>query len=325
MKATLLKLRLHLKTYSYWLVLLLNLAALILTPEAAWAKQVQDSTVQVSSLEIDLWPEYDRPSILVIYRITLDASTSLPADISLRLPISAEINAVAVKDIDGQLLNVNFDQETGGPWQVLRVQIALRELQIEYYDPNLQKNGAQRSFVYSWPGDYAVKQASVQFQQPVDASNSSITPGPVTTQTLGGEMVYYNKDVGALQAGQGFQLEINYQKSSDRLSAASMPVEPSAPLPNQNSLSENFNGYLPWGMAFLGLLLIGGGIYWYWRSSYQQADSLRHRSRGQRAKARHTSETMSSASDPIYCSQCGRRAAVGDRFCRSCGSRLRIE
>ncbi len=30
------------------------------------------------------------------------------------------------------------------------------EVQIEYYDPGLQKNADQRHFEYTWPGDYAV-------------------------------------------------------------------------------------------------------------------------------------------------------------------------
>lgn len=298
---------------------LLVIAALLLSPAFANAQQ----QIVLSNLEVDLWPEYDRTSVLVIYHITLDASVTLPTEFAVRIPLSAEVNAVASKDIDGQLLNVNYTRDTNGDWQTVRIPVALTEVQLEYYDNNMKYDGAKRSFLYQWPGDFQVTRAQVIVQQPVEASEMSITPGPVTTQTSSVDgLTYFFKEVGGLKAGQGFELEIGYQKASDRLTAESMQVSSSEPLPSEASGMSGSALYLAIGLGILGFLLIGGGIFWYWRFSQQEA-APRHRSRG-RVGARE-SASVSETGPGVYCQQCGRRAASGDRFCRSCGTRLRVE
>lgn len=298
--------------------LLLVIAALLLPPAIVHAQQ----PIKLSALEVELWPEYDRPSVLVILHLTLDASVPLPAEVEVRVPLTAEINAVASRDMDGQLLNVNNTRETRDNWQIVRMQVALAEIQVEYYDTTLKFDGDQRSFVYQWPGDYQVTRANVILQQPVDASGISITPGPVTSQTSTVDgLTYYSKEVGSLNSGQDFELDIGYNKSSDRLTIEAMTVSPSEPLPDNDS--EENNSIL-WAIILgaLGLLLIIGGIIWYWRTSQQEV-APRRRSRG-RASSRMTSPREETG-EGVYCQQCGRRASSGDRFCRSCGTRLRLE
>ncbi len=42
--------------------------------------------ISFSSVVVDLWPEFDRPEMLVIYHLTLSPSVSLPADVTLQIP-----------------------------------------------------------------------------------------------------------------------------------------------------------------------------------------------------------------------------------------------
>ena len=41
----------------------------------------------LESLAIDLWPEYDKPGVLVIYKAVLSPEVTLPAEITLRIPV----------------------------------------------------------------------------------------------------------------------------------------------------------------------------------------------------------------------------------------------
>jgi len=41
------------------------------------------STVVFDQVMIEIWPEYDRPDVLVIYRIQLADNVSLPVQVSL--------------------------------------------------------------------------------------------------------------------------------------------------------------------------------------------------------------------------------------------------
>ena len=48
------------------------------------------SPAGLADLEIALWPEYDQPQVLVIYRAQLEQDTLLPAAVSLGLPAGVQ-------------------------------------------------------------------------------------------------------------------------------------------------------------------------------------------------------------------------------------------
>lgn len=305
----------------------------ILIPSPAASQEL----IGISNLEVDLWPEYDRPSVLVIYHITLSPGTSLPKEVTFRLPAAVgEPNAVAIRQPDGQLFSIEHQTNVSGEWELITFTATLLEIQLEYYDPQLQLDGSQKTFTFVWPGDYDIEKMSVQTQLPVDASNMQITPGPVTTQTGGDGMTYFYKDIGSVTKDQSFSLKITYQKSSSKLSAESLQVQSSAPLTPSNTLRDKledlfpglFSGsdstyqILPYVLGVLALVLIFGGGYWYWRSGRQeQAPRRRRRSNSTASLGTAAVEEASN----IYCHQCGKRASPGDVFCRSCGTRLKVE
>ena len=280
--------------------------------------------VKLSSMEVDLWPEYDRPSVLVIYRITLPSTTTLPVDLSFRIPAAAgDPFAVAVRQMttegEAGLFNIPYERQVVGDWGVISLTATAPELRLEYYDPGLVKEGTARQFEYRWPGDYAVDALKIQVQQPLGASDMSISPASGQGVTGDDGLVYYNKEVGALTAAQTFGLTINYKKSNDDLTATNMPVQPSAPVSVTPERS-NLLVLLPWALGGLGVALIVGGVVWYLQSGKGKEDErLRRRHRPAPVKE------SESTGGYVYCHQCGKRAGPGDRFCRACGAKLRIE
>ncbi len=281
------------------------------------------SPVRLSNLEVDIWPEYDRPGVLVIYRVTLPPEISLPVDLTLRIPAEVgEPNAVAAKQMDGALYSLAYDRQVSGDWSLINFTATMPELQVEYYDPSLELQGASRHYEYQWPGDYAVDALMIQVQQPYQAS------GLRTSPALGGGIVgqdglaYYNAQVGALEEGQTFNLAVDYEKATDTLTVESLQVLPSAPVSSSTSdWQSQISAVLPWGLGFLGLALIVGGGLWYWKSGQRADDKPKPR----RRRSSATGSEVAPAEGHIYCHQCGKRAAPGDRFCRTCGARLRLE
>jgi len=304
--------------YKKLCILILSLA-LLFVPVLTRAQQ----SLTLATVEVDLWPEFDRPTMLVIYHITLPAQASLPASMSLRIPSSVGTpNAVAVKQADSALITVPFTQEADGDWSRLVFQATTNEVQIEYYDPGLQKSADQRHFEYTWPGDYAVEAFNIEVQQPKGATEMQFKPGSVTARQGDDDLKYYRMDVGALTLNQQFQITLDYKKTTDQLSASSLPVEPSGPLNDPNSGIASMSTILPWFLGGVGLLLIVGGGVWYWQSGRQRERTPRGTHR--RNKPTESQPTDNTAGSNIYCHQCGKRAAVGDRFCRVCGTELRI-
>jgi hypothetical protein len=120
----------------------------LLAPTAA---QAQAGPIALDALEIDFWPEYDQPSMLVIYRLTLAAETGMPATLALRIPTSVGTPYnVAYKDADGQLYNLTYTRDVQGDWTLITFTTITNQVQAEYYDPALAKAGTRRTYAFEW-------------------------------------------------------------------------------------------------------------------------------------------------------------------------------
>lgn len=299
---------------------LLFLCLALLFPVSAFAQ----NDLSISAIEVDLWPEYDRASMLVIYRITLASEVTLPASLRLRIPSRVGVpNAVAAKQPDGSLINVPYDLQSSGDWGDLVFQAPTPEIQIEYYDPELIKDGMRRTFEYRWPGDYAVDMFSMQVQQPLGARDMVIAPSFGNGRSAPDGFVYYFSDIGKISLGQTFSVNLEYQKETDDLSLTDMPISPSGPISESPLTSPGLADLLPYILALIGLVLLVGGGLWYYQSGRDQLQvkPARRRNRGKPAEQE---AGQIEEGEHVYCHQCGKRANKGDRFCRVCGTQLRI-
>jgi len=291
-----------------WLILFLALCIFI--PLSVKAQ----GTVALDTLKVQLWSEHDQPSMLVIYEFNLTSDTLIPATMDIRIPKDANIIAVAVED-NGNLLDL-LDTDFKGPvedgeWQVITFFIKSRNTyHLEYYQP-LTRDGVLRTFNYEWTGEYPVNNFSLEMQVPADSTGVKSNPTIpfVQSQTVlsGGAMK------AGLEAGQTYQVQLQYSRTSDELSAPppSSQVEPAAPL-DANAEGRVTLDNLPYILGGIGAILILAAIYYSWH-----ANSLRL-SKPQK-RQRHPQE----AGTQTYCHECGARAQAGDRFCRTCGSKLR--
>jgi len=311
---------------------------LLITIAAPWARVRAQSTLEVERLQIDIWPEYDKPNVLMIYRITIAASSTLPAQVSLRIPKAAgSPYNVAMKDVDGMLYNLKFDQVADGEWLRINFTSAALEVQLEYYDPGLVINGAARQFEYRWPGDYKVKTMLVRMQQPVNATDMQLAKGTQTMdngQRLEDGLTYYTIPIdGTIAAGTAFKLQFSYNKPDSILTSTQVQSQPVRTPTNGTPLSSGIssdNSILFVGLG-VGALLILAGL-WYWNQQRLATSRASAPSRRRHAvsgvyvspPARVRRETAAEAAgESAYCHQCGKRAGPDDAFCRSCGSRLR--
>jgi hypothetical protein len=309
----------------WWLALVLLM--LLMLP--AWLPASAQNEITLNQLEVDIWPEYDRQDVLVIYRLTLDENTTLPASLTFRIPVIAgDPYNVAVRDTDGLLYNVSFTRTVQDNWSLVRFITPSNEVQFEYYDPGLRKNETQRSYTYQWPGDYPVNSLSIQVQQPVGAHDMTITPALGSGQPGAGGLVYYTAVIGAVPAGNPFSVTVDYLKESQGLSVETLRVEPPGPIDEQTTGRLTVNEVLPWVLGGTGMVLIGGGVWWYWQSGRGdrpgRGDKADDRKRHGRAVREMEMKPETAEESGVYCSQCGRRASPGDHYCRACGTRLRV-
>lgn len=293
--------------------LLFFIAICLMLPVTAKAQ----ATITLENLTIQLWPDHDQPKVLVIYDFALDASTSLPEIVHFKMPADADLVAVA-QNADGGLLTVEHTLSADG--RIVTFAVADKTgYHLEYYMPYTLK-GTTRDFVFTWPGDYAVKSFSLALQKPSAATNLTTDPALTDIPADKNGFNYQATQTLTLAVQETYAIHVRYQNDSGTLSASTLTVQPSS------SLTENVPGqvsvmtYLPWVLGVLAVILIVGGLGWYWFSSRGSADapksSRKHSSRKKPVES--TDEDRQ-----IYCHQCGKRARADDRFCRTCGAQLR--
>ncbi|MFH2102231.1 MAG: zinc ribbon domain-containing protein [Chloroflexota bacterium] len=298
----------------------LFLAVVIALPVCARAQ----AEIAFEIARVQIWPEYDQPGVLVIYDFLLSAESPAPADLSLRIPAAAGQPYVVAAGTTVELVTdqgVEYDTRLEGEWLKIniRMQAGDRAIRLEYYDPALQKQGADRQYVFTWPGDYATDALQISFQRPGGATAVQTAPPLAEVQSELNNLLYYEGEVGPLPAGQTFTLTIGYQKSSDTLTVSGLEVRPAGVLDTDTAGRVSISPYVPWVLGSLGVVLIGVGLFaalTYWQSDKPGKQARRKRHTPRR-------EESTGTSDPAYCHQCGKRSQPGDAFCRTCGIRLR--
>lgn len=304
------------------------LAALLLP--AGQRALAQSDPAEIVALGVELWPDYDRPDMLVLLTGTLPPDTTLPATLTIPIPAGADINAVARFTTDNQLLS-DVDYTVDG--EQLTMTLPDVRFRVEYYAP-FTTSGDSRSYDFRWLSDLPVGQLSTVIQQPSAAEDFAVVPEPVNvTSNRGDGLQYHSLASRAVAAREPFDITVAYASPTGELSAPA--VSPQATLPasvgttpvETGGLFENFDPI--WLLVILGVGVLVGLAFFLGR---QQTTAAGGRPRkptpsrpaqkqpSQPPAAKSTTPTAPTAGAPRFCHHCGQALATGDRFCRSCGT-----
>lgn len=297
-----------------WLVLTL-LLGLMVFPSTAGAQ----GGTRLELINIELWSEYDQPSMLVISEFVVSQNTPLPAAVTLRFPREGHLIAVAVES-EGGLFNTNFEGPVEqGNWQTVTLNVQSYDPhRIEYYQP-LERQDNQRGFKYQWFGDYYVKQFNLNVRIPAD-STSIVTEPALSNIQASSDSLHLMGSISQseMRMGKSFEFDLSYERSSDTLTIPGQnQVQPSEPIGPEMTGRVSVDR-LPWLIGGMGLAMIAIALWTYWRSAQSDGEESKPR-------RRRSARVQEAKDGQIYCHECGARAHPGDRFCRTCGSRLRIE
>jgi len=292
-----------------WAIATLNLAVMLMPAVAAVAAPpggAAKGDTPLESMQIEIWPEYDRPAALVILRGELAGDVGLPAAVSLRIPASsggpaAVAYATAKK---GPLLNLKHDRSDAADFITLRFTVPARFFHLEFYD-RLATGTGERSYKYLWPGDLSVNWLEVVVQEPAGASDISVKPTLVESAAGTDGMRYRSAQLGPVKQGKSLPIEIRYAKTDPRTSAEILKLNAPAPIPQASTppaKGDSSSLVLASSAAAL-VVAVSCAAYFFWRR------------RRPRAPAGFTANGR-------FCSQCGKQVAAGDRFCAKCGAAL---
>jgi hypothetical protein len=277
------------------------LALLAAAPAGALAPLASPA---LSSLQIEIWPEYDRPQTLVILKGELAADTRLPAQVSLRIPAAAGgPSAAAYADASGNLINLQYQLDKAAGAVLVRLTTPQRAFHVEFYDP-LASSQPAREYRYDWPGDLRVERLAVLVKQPAAASGLSVTPALAQAGTGPDGLAYRAGDFGPLKAGEKLAIAVRYTKTDTRLTSEILRESAAGAAPPAPARRDTLGLWLV-GIGLAGLLAAGGGFLFV------------------RARERKALLEAAPPAKAGACPRCGKQAAAGSRFCASCGTPLK--
>ena len=284
---------------------------------------VPQADTVLSDLGIDLWPDYDRPGVLVIYRATITPEVPLPTRVEFRIPDSVGLpTAVAERLVDGQLMTVPYERTVDGATAVIHLTASRPIVQLEYYDPAIVRDGARRTFAFTWSGDFEARNFSISVQQPHLAQNLITVPEATGTTVSADGLIHHTLSRVGVKKGESVSVQASYEKASDQLSVETIaPVALPTPPPAAGSAvaaaDDSRTMPIVLGVMFVsaGALVIGLMV----KSRRQAGSGLRST-----PPRRTTRSRVSDEEATRFCTQCGDGVGADDRFCQHCGAALKL-
>ncbi len=193
-----------------------------------------DAATDLEFMQLEFWPDYDKPSVLVLITGAVFAGVALPAEIVIPVPQDAEINAVAEITEAGM---TSIDYALQG--DTVLFQSVSPEFRVEYYVPYASR-GSTRSYDFEWLSPYAINRLAVQIQRPINAAE--LISEPPHSRVFSGPtdgLDYFLFDPRSLPQGTPYRLRFSYDMTSDVLTAdelnSSAPNPPGSPLHDQQA------------------------------------------------------------------------------------------
>ncbi|GAW93735.1 hypothetical protein [Calderihabitans maritimus] len=155
-----------------------------LTPAVA-----EEKTLTMKQLYYSIWPEYDKPQVLVIYTGTFVNNTGQPfsGELEYNIPKGAQINMVCETE-KGMLCQRYITKDMGDYtkviWKPSRTIQPGEEFPVmfEYYIDYLKGQGPEKSFEHIFRPAFPIENLSVEIRQPADSSNFKLEPEPQASQ-----------------------------------------------------------------------------------------------------------------------------------------------
>jgi hypothetical protein len=220
---------------SLLIVIVIGLLAIIYAPLASAAPE--DEPTGLSGVTIWVYPEYDQPSLLTMFRGQLTgvtASAADPATVRFLMPATAVPFSAGFIGTDGLYARGGFTDPTKDAnidpypdreaseiagWDEITFTVDSNSYVFEYYDPVIPVT-ADKLINYEFPIRYPIADLTVYILQPRASSNFSVSPpGTTVSHNAFGENYpaqYYSYSDLTVDDDSPLAFDISYTKSDAR-------------------------------------------------------------------------------------------------------------
>jgi len=297
------------------------LAALLLPAGLRASPPVQETPApagavadtRINTMEVEIWPEYDDPRVLVIYRGTMAPDQSFPTDFTFVVPSDAQVHMAGAVDENGGHVHALFrERDRGDGTKEIFYSLEHPNLYMEfYYDPFT--GAEQREFSYPLVSPFPIQDLKVSVQQPLRATGFGVTPSTSNVAQDQNGFSYYVVSLGEVPAGDGRSVSVAYRKTDREPSVAGKQASGGVAQPQRRTMKGILAGT---GILLLGV--VGIGLF---------ASSQRKRARsGGGVNATRPAPAppgQARSTSTRFCTQCREEIDRADKFCGNCGHKVR--
>ncbi len=291
-----------------WAVVGVFAAALVTlsTQTAAQTAQAGDAEIRISQMEIDIWPEYDDPRVLVIYQGELESDVEVPSEFLLLIPRGAQIHMAGALGERGEHLHALFETRPAGDRLTeVSYQLETRKFYMEfYYDPITGDDA--KEFRYPLVSVYPTARLLVRVQQPLKASDFRTTPLSVDVLQDAGGFNDHRLIFDDVAGNDENSITVSYVKSDGQPSVA----KAGASAPSGSTAMRN--------ILIVGAVLLVGAV-----GVGAFASSMKRKAVPVEAGASRVAPDAGNAHrrQQKFCRTCGVQMSKSDKFCGECGAK----
>jgi mono/diheme cytochrome c family protein len=276
--------------------------------------------LHIARLHLSIWPEYDDPRVLVMFRGEMAPPGAFPTRLVLPIPKGAEIIGAGMISERNELLLHPHQVLQGETHDRLELTLPVPHFFVEFYY-NLSDTGTTKRFTYTTPSTYPIAWLEVDIQQPLLATQFTTDPPPMrqeqNEQGFTSHLFVY-RDVGV---GDAKSFTVSYVRTAAAPSVTRR--QPASEVAAQPPTAGS-----PRLVTVLGILagaaVAFGGSVWLWTGYQRRRKAPPSR---QEPSSAPSLERAAGAQQAIgganFCANCGAKLQPGYRFCPGCGSALR--
>lgn len=292
-----------LRPYSIQACIAVALTTGLLPAPARASALPQDTTATaILVMQVDIWPEYDDPRVLVILKGLLDLELDVPRDFSFIVPQGADLGMVGGIGEGGQhMMALAETRPYSEGLQEVAYTLEQKTFYMEfYYDP--LGDDDEREFQYPIVSSYPIATVFVNVQQPLEAQAFRTRPAAATLSTDDRGFTYHQLGFDSLPADSTQWVTVAYEKSdrepSVRAAGTGTPTGGNA----MRSM-----------LIIVAILLVGAVGYGIFAGSAKRVTPVTTMADG--------SWPSPAGPDRKFCTSCGTQMRRAAAYCAECGAR----
>ena len=272
-----------------------------------------DNLTEVSSLKIDLWPEYYKPMVLVMIDGWIAESVELPIEVRLPVMEGGSVHMGCSVTSAGAHIHESFKEGTDEDGNYVTFVLRERQFHLEYYY-NSFRDTPFRKFDYYFKSPFNIAAVQVEIKEPLGSTGFILNPPSKYSMKNRSGITIHSLNFGKVKIGEEINITAEYTKGdlvpSNQRNIKSLPTVDTYKL-----LTILFGSIL---------IILSGYAAFRWSSSSSNTDK-KHKKKSKRHNNRQHIMSKSTNQNRInFCFQCGNELKSPFHYCGVCGTKITV-